>query len=313
MSGLMRTKVISAWDYRQGDVSPFCQPFEADRERLAEDLQFLRKKHSFLVPADRVEQGDIVTLCCRSEKLKFQKDSIPVNVGKGLYSKELEAQLPGMAVGEERKLTAQSAEVIVRVLNIQRTVLPELTDEFVAKNFEGVHTVAELEDWYIRGQLEEYLRQKATEAAEALKAQALKESVIDVDEDERAQAWASGEQIVREQWRMNGLPLEEMTDEQAQEILGYPTAQAFADWFAGLSADEVSFAALGWELLRAEGREPTEESYREAVRKMMEEEGVKPEDLRDYTLSAYARQVCAEHYQDVLEEYAYQIIKEKLS
>lgn len=313
MSGLLRTKVVSAWDYRQGDLTSFCQPFEVDREQLAEDLQFLRKKHSLLVPADRVEEGDIVTLCCRSEKPKFQKDSIPVNVGKGLYSRELEAQLPGLAVGDERKLTAQGAEVVVRVLKIERTVLPELTDEFVAEHFESVHTAAELENWYIGNQMEAHLRQKAAEAAEALKAQALAESVIDVDEDERAQAWAAGDRIAREHWRMNGLPLEEMTDEQAQEILGYPTAQAFADWFAGLSADEVSSAALGWELLAAEGREPTEEGYREAVRRMTEEEGVKPEDLTDYTPAAYARQVCAEHYQDVLEEYAYQIIKEKLS
>lgn len=312
MSGPIRTKVLSAWDYRQGDLTEFCVPFEADREQLAESLLFLRKKYARHVPADRVEAGDIVRLRCRSEKPKFQKDSITVNVGKGLYSRELEARLPGLAVGGEGTLTIQGAQVSFQVLEIQRTVLPELTDEFVDRTFPDLHSYRDLEDWYVNGQFEDHLQQQAAQAAEALKAQALEKSAIQADGEERARAWAEGDRIAREHWRLNGLPLEEMTDEQAREILGCPTAKDYADWFAGLTAGEVSFAALGWELLAAEGREPTEESYREALRRMTEE-GTSPEDLKDYTFPAYARQICAEHYQDTLKAYAYEIIKEKLS
>ena len=36
MSRPFQTRVLSAWDYRQGDLSEFCLPFEADRESLAE-------------------------------------------------------------------------------------------------------------------------------------------------------------------------------------------------------------------------------------------------------------------------------------
>lgn len=146
MSRPLRTEVVSAWDYHQDDLTPFCVPFEADRKELADDLLSLQKKYASRVPADRVEEGDVVTLCCRSKQPKFQKDSVTVSVGKGLYSKELEAQLPGMAAGQERELTAGGARVVVRVLDIKRAVLPELTDEFVDRTFPGLHSRAELED-----------------------------------------------------------------------------------------------------------------------------------------------------------------------
>ena len=307
------TRAVSAWDYRQGDLSAFCAPFAVDEEKLAESLLSLRRKHAQYLPADRVEPGDIVTLRCRSEKPKFQKDAVTVNVGKGLYSRELEAQLPGLTAGEEKTLTAEGAEVTVQALKLQRTVLPELTDEFVAGHFESVHTLAELKDWFVRQQLEEHLETQAARAAESLKDQALAKSEFLVDEEERRLVRAEGEKIVRDMWDFNGQPLDQMTGEQARELLGHPSVQSYIDWFAGLSEKDLLCAALGWELLAAEGRAPTEESYQETLRKMREEEGISPEDLADYTLSAYVRQTCAEHYNSTLQDYAYQIIKEKLS
>lgn len=313
MSGPFLTKVISAWDYRQSDLSAFCVPFEADREQLAESLLFLRKKYACRTGVDTVESGDIVTIRCRSEKTKFNKDNITVNIGKNLYSRELETQLIGLSVGEERNLIADDAAVSVQVLKAERTALPELTDEFVEKTFRDFHTYADLESWYINDQLEDHIKQQAALAADELRHQALEKSEIMVDKGECARARASGEKIVREHWAFNGFPLDQMTDGQAQEILGYSSAQAYIDWFADLSEEDVSYAALGYELLLAEGRAPTEESYRDAIRKMVEEEGVTEEQLKDYTFTAYASQVCSEHYYSVLETYAYQIIKEKLS
>ncbi len=313
MSGPFLTKVISAWDYRQSDLSAFCVPFETDREQLAESLLFLRKKYACRTGVDTVKSGDIVTIRCRSEKTKFNKDNITVNIGKNLYSRELETQLIGLSVGEERNLIADDAAVSVQVLKAERTALPELTDEFVEKTFRDFHTYADLESWYINDQLEDHIKQQAALAADELRHQALEKSEIMVDEGERARARASGEKIVREHWAFNGFPLDQMTDGQAQEILGYSSAQAYIDWFADLSEEDVSYAALGYELLLAEGRVPTEESYRDVIRKMVEEEGVTEEQLKDYTFTAYASQVCSEHYYSVLETYAYQIIKEKLS
>lgn len=313
MSGPLRTKVISAWDHTQADLSQFCEPFEVDHEQMAEDMLFLRKKYAYLVAVETVEVGDIVTLRCRSEKPKFQKDSITVNVGKNLYSRELEEKIVGMAAGEEGKLTVGDVSVIVCVLKAERNTLPELTDEFLSKNLKEIRNMDELVAWYTGAYLENHLKQCAAEAANFLQEQALECSEIAVDEEERQLARAGAEKTLREMWEMNGLPLDQMTDEQAQELLGYPNAKAYIDWFADLCEKDVPYAALGYALLAEDGKAPTEETYREALRKMIEDEGTPAEQLTDYTFRAYGRQVCAEHYRAVLEAHAYEIIKEKLS
>lgn len=313
MSSPLRTKVITAWDHRQADLTEFCVPFEVDREQMADDILFLRKKYAYLVPVETVESGDIVTLRCRSSKPKFQKDSITVNVGKNLYSRELEAQLVGMTVGNERELTVGDTAVTVQILKAERNTLPELTDEFLSANFKEIRNMADLEAWYTNSQFENHLKQQAAEAANFLQEQVLENSEILVDEEERNLARAGAEKTLREMWEMNGLPLEQMTDEQAQELVGCPSAQAYINWFADLCEKDVPCAALGYELLAQAGNAPTEESYREARTKMIEEEGTPEEQLSDYTFHAYGRQVCAEHYREVLEAHAYQIIKEKLS
>lgn len=313
MNELLRTKVIVAWDHRQADLSEFCTPFQVDPEQMAEDILFLRKKYAYLVPVETVEMGDIVTLNCRSQKSKFQKESISINVGKNLYSRELEEQLLGRSVGEEMELAVGDTMVTVRILKAERNTLPELTDEFLTRNFKEIHNMAELEAWYVNAQFEHHLKQQAAEAANFLQEQALAGSEIMVDEEERRLARAGAEKTLREMWEMNGLPLDQMTSEQTQELLGYPDAQSYIDWFADLCEKDVPYAALGYDLLAQEGKAPTEDSYREARRKMIEEEGTPEEQLSDYTYHAYGRQVCAEHYREVLETHAYQIIKEKLS
>ena len=313
MSGPLRTKVITAWDHTQADLSLFCKPFEMDKERMAEDMLFLQKKYAYLVPVETVEAGDIVTMRCRSSKPKFQKDSVTINVGKNLYSRELEEKLVGMAVGEEKELTVGETAVMVYILKAERNTLPELTDEFLSKNLKKIRSMTELVAWYTNAYFEDHLKQCAAEAANFLQEQALIHSKIAVDEEERRVARVGAEKTLHDMWEMNGLPLDQMTDDQAQELLGYPNAQAYIDWFADLCEKDVPYAALGYALLANDGKAPTEESYREARRKMIEEEGTPEDQLTDYTYHAYGRQVCAEHYRNVLETHAYEIIKEKLS
>lgn len=313
MSGPLRTKVITAWDHTQADLSEFCEVFVVDRDRMSEDMLFLQKKYAYLVPVEMVEVGDIVTLRCRSSKPKFQKDSVTINVGKNLYSRELEEKIVGMTVGTEKEVTVGETPVTVCILKAERNTLPELTDEFLSKNLKEIRNMEELVAWYANAYFEDHLKQYAAEAANFLQEQALIHSNIVVNEEERQMARTGAEKTLHDMWEMNGLPLDQMTDDQAQEMLGYPNAQAYIDWFADLCEKDVPYAALGYALLAADGKAPTEESYREALRRMIEDEGTPAEQLTDYTYYAYSRQVCAEHYRNVLETHAYEIIKEKLS
>lgn len=117
-------------------------------------------KHTEKITA--VEAGDAVMLKTVSDVPKFNKAMVPVTVGRGLYSAELEEQLIGRAVGETFQAALPEGTVQVTVLQGTRTVFPEPTDEMAAdyaartEGFEGVTTVEQLR----RRAAEKYCRER---------------------------------------------------------------------------------------------------------------------------------------------------------
>lgn len=313
METLFKSKLLTAYDYHNVDLTPFCIPFEIDEEALWESLLSVRKKYAKLEAVQVIESGDFAVLSCESEKAKFQKDSVNVCVGKNLYSKELEEKLIGLSVGTFAVIEAEGVSVSVNIKGIQRSTLPELTDAFVASNFETVKTVAELKDWYINEQREAHIKAQAEQAAEAMTDEIVAQSDICLDEEERLAARKAGERILREHWSFNGVDLDSMTDEQAAETFGVPSVSAYIDWFADLSEKDISTALLGYDLLIKSGREFTREQYETELRKNSEEANMPMEELRNqFTFQAYVRQTCSEYFSSVLEEYSYNYIKEEL-
>lgn len=308
-----KSKLLTAYDYRNVDLTPFCIPFIPDEEALSESLLSVRKKYARLVDADTIETGDFAVLSCESEKPKFKKSSVSVCVGKNLYSKELEEKLLGLSVGASAVIEAEGVTVSVNVKRIQRSILPELTDEFVASNFETIHTALQLKDWYIAEQLEEHIRSQAKQAAEAMTDEIIAKSDIRPDEEERLAVRKNGEKILREHWLFNGVDLDGLTDEEAAEMFGVPSVSAYIDWFADISERDLFTALLGYDLLVESGREFTREQYEAELRKNSEEANIPPEELgKQFTFKAYVSQTCSEYYSGVLEDYSYNYIKEKL-
>ena len=213
------SKLLRAYDYHNVDLEPFCVPFETDEEALDESLLSVRKKYAVLKPAEKIENGDFATITCRSDKAKFQKDSITVCVGKNLYSKELEEKLTGLSTGETAEVEAEGAPVIVTVGSVQRSVLPELTDEFTDSAFETISTVSELKEWYINEQREVHIKTLAAQAAEQMTEETAEKSEICLDEQERLAARATGEKVLREHWRFNGVELDRLSDKEAEEMV----------------------------------------------------------------------------------------------
>lgn len=308
-----KSKLLMDYDYHNVELASFCVPFEADEETLAESLLFVRKKYARLESVQVVESGDFVTLSCESEKAKFQKNSINVCVGKNLYSKELEEKLVGLSVGKTDEIEADGAVVTVTVKDIQRSVLPDITDEFVNTTFETLATVSELKEWYINEQREEYIKIMAAQAAEAIINEVIAKSDICLNEEERLAARKSGEEVLREHWRFNGVELDSLTDEMAADMFGYPSVSAYINWFADLSERDISTAMLGYKLLVNGGHEFTHEEYEAELKKNAEEANMPMEALREkFTFQAFVRQKSSEYYNETLEDYAYNYIKERL-
>lgn len=306
MTSLFQSKVIHMCDYRSFDLSRFVEPFQVDEELIQEGFDYIRKKYAGIQDADSVKAGDSVTFSCESTLPKYNKSSISVNVGKGLYSKELETQMVGMNVGETRNLEVDGEAVRVTVKQIQRRVVPVIDDAFVDAQFPGLHTVEDLRQWYRDDQLEQYLKINAEQASAWLLTQVVEQSQLQLDEGECQAARQAGERSVREMWEMNGIPLDTMTEEQAEELLGYPNAQSYIDWFADLCEQDVASAALG----EAAGYTPTEEEYEKELA-LLREETTNPEDIENYTFIVFARQKCSEYYMDLLKNHIYEYLKER--
>ena len=103
------------------------------------------------------EEGDTAVLRTESDIPKFNKPSVTVTLGRGLYSRDLEAAVIGLKVGETAAVTVNDQPVKATVLVLKRKQVPDPTDEMVKalgqKDLKGdpINTVEEYEA-YIREQ-----------------------------------------------------------------------------------------------------------------------------------------------------------------
>lgn len=126
----------------------------AAEEEIDEALQAELRRHSSLVDVDRpVQSGDQVTI-----DMAAFRDGEPVpglnveewlyQVGQGWVAEGFDGELLGAEVDAELRFTSQpsgtdeEADFEVSVLKVQETVLPELTDTWVAENI-GEHDTIE--------------------------------------------------------------------------------------------------------------------------------------------------------------------------
>ena len=79
----------------------------------------------------KAEVGDTAALKTESAIPKFNKERVTVTLGRGLYSKELEPQLIGKAVGDTVETEINGEKVRATVLELKRKQAPEPTDEMV--------------------------------------------------------------------------------------------------------------------------------------------------------------------------------------
>ena len=103
------------------------------------------------------EEGDTAVLKTESELPKFNKPSVTVTLGRGLYNRGLEVALIGLKVGEEASVIISDKPVKATVFALKRKQVPEPTNEMVRalaqKDLKGnpIETVKEYEA-YIREQ-----------------------------------------------------------------------------------------------------------------------------------------------------------------
>ena len=129
----LKSEITKSCPFDSIDISAFIVPLKADEARYEQDIKKFCRKFAVKVNADDAAEDDMVTLSCDSENPKFQKKSITLRLGLGLYSKELEEKICGMKAGESRKITAEGDAVTVDLLSCEREIIPPLTDDLALK------------------------------------------------------------------------------------------------------------------------------------------------------------------------------------
>lgn len=292
-----KSRVLSAYDYRALDLSGVVPPFAPDEEALERALLNLRKRHAVPAEADTVEGDDFVTLRCASENRRFQKDSIVVRVGRGLFSRELEAGLLGLHKGGERQLTADGAPVTVRILEIRRLLLPPLTDENAALwNIDGAKTVEALKAALLARQREEFIR----DTAEGMTGEVLtlinERSSFSLDESDLAREMADAHVMLRDMLRSSGVDPDTATEAELREETGMSLEEHTA-FLEGIYRDSFCSFLLARELVRPEEVDASDEAYEAALRELSEQTGKSAAEAQEVlTPAKFLRQRVSDAY-----------------
>ena len=310
----LKSKVLNIFNYKDVDISSFDVHYEPDVEKIEKRLLLLQKKNAQIVEAEEVLSDDVVVLTCKSENKRFNKESISVIVGKGLFSKELEKNLLGMKKAEEKELVINGDKVWVYINIISRTVIPELTDEVVIKwNFEGIKSVKELRKWVMDKVYEEFILddEYVDLAVACISKKVVEKSTFALDDGECSKVEQEMMKRVRSILGEQGLSPETVTQEQAKEILG-SSIYDYITMAKGLYLDSLKIAVIGNKLMKEEHHLITIEDYEIEVKGYAEFQGhAIEEEKKIYTLEDYMKQHYASYYLDILSKYALKYFKER--
>ena len=228
----MKSFAKTLYDYRQYPLEKTariaCPQEHIDREFLHVTRRFKKQ-----LPVETAQVGDVTLLKLESALPKFNRPMVPVTVGGGLFSAELEAQLPGHRVGERFTAQVDGQPVTVTIAKASRTEYPEPTDEMVAAyadehtDYAQVRTVEQYRQRVVADYLEEARRDAIYRPMNEIMDYVLTHSDWEFDPEELAQMEQSmlAEQRAHAQEEL-GVSLEEMTAEQMTANFGVDSMEA---------------------------------------------------------------------------------------
>lgn len=308
----LKSKVITYFDGKTIDLHSVIDPFAPDDEQARQALLRSQKRHGVLTAGEWVEDGDFVTLRCGSAVARFNKAAIPVTVGRGVFSRELEARLVGLRAGETARLQVDGQAVEVTVLEIKRRILPPLTDEAVKSwAMEGVDSVEALRRSVYNAQKREWLEEMTPALAVWLSEQECGKSAFLLDGQELETAKAQSFHMAQDMLRSAGLDPETASDEEVMAVCGQSKAEHYAKLEA-LGVSGLKSSAIGAMLMERQGISLGEADYEAELLNRAQEIGTDPEtDRMTYPPENFIMQQTANYHYDLLEEYARQYLEQE--
>ena len=313
----IKSKVLKMEDFRNISVDEMIPVYTVDEQVLEKDINRILKSNGTKTEEDQVRMDDLVTISCKSDMEKFNKNKLSVIIGKNLYSKELEEQLIGKEKNGTYRILMGDTPVEVTIEKIVRTCIPALTDENVkAFGNSDYQTVKELRKFCIDKQLDRYLDdcEELDQAAAYVWKVYGEKRQVELDETEREQALKKAKYKLEE--LQNNLESEAQEEDTGLTADSQENAEMDMESFMqDICLMEVKLAAYGYEIARKENRLLTDEDYQSYIDKwkpyyegLSEEEIRKKHKKEDYVISRYAEIIC-----DQIDEYVKDEFKRKMN
>lgn len=228
----MKSYINTLADYREA-------PFEKEmviscpQKHVEAQMKHLTRAYKKTQSVQTVESGDVTVLSLESEIEKFNKPTVFVTVGGGLFNAEFEEKIIGHSVGETFETSVDGKAVKVTVKQASRTVFPEPTDEMAAKyaaeheDYSGITTVAEYRRKIVKEYIEEQRQSCYYKAMDDVLNYVLTNSDWEFDEEEIETSVSEEKTFIDQQLKEEGVgkTYAELSDEEISRTFGAPSRE----------------------------------------------------------------------------------------
>ena len=291
-------KVLKLYDFTQCVLPDVLFDIKIPQKSIDEKLT--KAAEHFLAIEEQegaIEKGDIVGIKIASEDSFLASECERLSVGKGFFSKEIEAALIGKKKGDTFATEADGAQASITVLWVKRRVVPKFTDAMAAAmNVEDVTNVQEYTDYVTQELVDEDKEKKQNAIWNMVSKKLLEESSFDVDEQEvDAQYKKDLAYLQKEleddfeefmQVKYHGKTLEESKKNYKQEIV-----------------KTLELCAIAAPMAEEDGTQWTCEDYEAVIDDMVSEEYSKEELQQSMSYEDYVKQQMEEYLKAKVLEY----------
>lgn len=224
----MKSKVLKECALAQA-VASYNWKSKPDQQSAEKSLYQIALPYKFYEVVPAVAPGDVVTVTMRSVHKKFNRTT-KLQVGSNMFDKTLEEALIGKTVDTDYSQEHAMGKVEYRISDIQRLVVPAVTDEMAkAVGIASIETVAELRAYYVAEGLKKQLNLEVYDFVPVFLAQwqflIEEEDLYEMDELEMERCRGIS--------RSMNMVFDEMTEAQLLGAVGCPSIPAFREMIHG--------------------------------------------------------------------------------
>lgn len=279
---LFKSEAKNVFDYQKANVADVFLQLEVSEKEIKNSLLSIAKKYAVLKEIrDAVEVGDIVNVRMESSIEKYNRNSVAISLGIGLFNKKLEDGLVGIKLNEVKDIDIGGNTVKVKLLSAERNIVPVVTDEMVAKErIESVNSIEAYRKYFIDNKISECIYENLEPKVEQVLDEIIDKSEFLIkDEDLEALRKETVEELRGEDDEGG-----KMTEAELFSKTRYKTLEGFKED----SIKGIKLMLVGAEIAKGEGFKCDQETYETYIKEWAEEEEITIEEVkRKYRLSEY--------------------------